>query len=56
MNSRSTQVVVGLWGNEMTITRGLGHEYSQASRRLSRNSVPVASGTSRMSAPANNGA
>ena len=39
MKSRSTQVVVGLCGNDSTITRGLGHEYSQASLTLSKKSV-----------------
>ena len=55
MKSRSTQVVVGLCGNDITITRGLGQEYSQASSRFSKKSAPVPSGTSRMSAPANSG-
>ena len=30
MKERSTQAVVGLWGNERTMTRGLGHDSSQA--------------------------
>ena len=48
-------MVVGLCGNDITITRGLGHEYSQASCRFSKKSSPVPSGISRMSAPANSG-
>src|SRR5664280_180103 len=55
----------GLWGNESTTSRGLGHADSQASIRLSKNASPglelVASPgasrrTWRMSAPANSGA
>ena len=30
MNERSTHAVVGLWGNESTMTRGLGHDSSHA--------------------------
>ena len=48
-------MVVGLCGNDITMTRGLGHEYSHASRRFSKKSTPVPSGTSRMSAPAKSG-
>ncbi len=65
IQARSTHSVVGLWGNESTTTRGLGHADSQASIRLSKNASPglepVASPgpsrrTWRMSAPANSGA
>src|SRR3546814_4321840 len=57
--ARSTQAVVGLWGNEHTITRGLGHECSKTWRIRSRNCTssftsPVI-GISRTAAPANSG-
>ena len=55
MKSRSTQVVVGLCGNDSTITRGLGWEYSHCSTMLAKNSSPVPSGISRTLAPANSG-
>ena len=48
-------MVVGLCGNDSTITRGLGWEYSHASTMLSKNSSPVPSGISRTFAPANSG-
>src|SRR5262245_45097183 len=55
--SRSTHVVVGLWGNERTITLGRGQAFSHASVRLAKNSSwSPASGTWRTSAPANKGA
>ena len=59
MKSRSTQAVVGLCGNDRTITRGLGHEYSQRRRIRSKKSpsslTSVVIGTSRTSAPAKSG-
>src|ERR1700722_14965880 len=66
MNDRSTQAVVGLCGNESTITRGLGHDSSQACMSPSKNASPGSgasavstsgpcSGTWRTSAPAKSG-
>ena len=66
MKERSTQAVVGLCGNERTITRGLGHDSSQACMRPSKKASPGSgaspdstsgpcSGTWRTSAPANSG-
>ena len=40
MKERSTQAVVGLWGNESTMTRGLGHDSSQACIKPSKKSSP----------------
>ncbi len=55
MNCRSTHAVVGLWGNERTITRGLGHEYSHPSLSIPMKSPSRVNGISRTSAPANSG-
>ena len=38
IKARSTQAVVGLCGNDSTMTRGLGHADSQASIRFSKKS------------------
>ena len=38
MNAKSTHAVVGLCGNEVTITRGRGHACSYAVCRLSKKS------------------
>src|ERR1700677_2870912 len=40
MNEKSTQAVVGLWGNDSTMTRGLGHDSSQACMSPSKKSSP----------------
>src|SRR5271163_403124 len=66
MKDRSTQAVVGLCGKEMTMTRGLGQDSSQARMSPSKKASPgsdastdSASGpcnrTWRTSAPANSG-
>ena len=52
MNARSTHAVVGLCGNDRTITRGRGHASSHASRRLSKKSCSGPRRTWRTSAPA----
>jgi len=70
MNSKSTHAVVGLWGNDRTITRGLGQADSQVSISESKNADPglggpspveslaigPSRGTWRTSAPAKSGA
>src|SRR5579872_6667916 len=43
IHARSTHVVVGLWGNDSTMTRGFGHADSHDSMRLAKNAS--ASGT-----------
>ena len=40
MKERSTQAVVGLCGNDSTMTRGLGHDSSHACMRPSKNASP----------------
>ena len=40
IQARSTHSVVGLWGNDSTTTRGLGHADSHASIRLSKKAAP----------------
>jgi hypothetical protein len=55
MKARSTQVVVGLWGKESTITRGRGQEKRQDCCTFAKKSSPVPTGISRTSAPANSG-
>ncbi len=52
MKSRSTHAVVGLCGNDSTMTRGRGHESSHASSRLSKKFCSGPSRTWRTSAPA----
>ena len=65
IHARSTHAVVGLWGNDSTITRGLGHADSHDSMRLSKKasdaggpsvSVACSRRTWRTSAPAKSGA
>ncbi len=66
MKDRSTQAVVGLCGNDSTMTRGLGQDSSQACMSPSKKASPGSGastestsgpcrGTWRTSAPANSG-
>jgi len=52
MKARSTQAVVGLCGNDSTMTRGRGQESSHVSIRLAKKSCSGPRRTWRISAPA----